>query len=372
MKVHDILTEAGPTSYVPASPGSPIVVPTPLTPTPGSPSPAPVPSSPTSPKPGTPITNAPKSKTFKNPLDKLYKSIELRAKRNNARIARMEAKFNNGYGWRLKLLFRLMGLVVPTVNLYNLLEEIDEWWRQGKIDNEDNYNDLRDLAYGTYQTAILAPILIRWLARLVRLTSFLNWIKRIAAFASAPVTGGLTLAAALATEAGVLWFQNWLTSPAGQDWIINSIFMDIVKNFGKVGSTGVDLLAQAFGQKGALDRVKEKPPLPGKDDTDKDRGQGTQDREAPEPARGASYSTDVRYSRAGNVYVGNVLVTDQDGYVDPKKIDLIPVQSARSTAVRRGQPDPIEGIPQRPGKPVEIMKQLDKPVAAYKDPRPDF
>jgi hypothetical protein len=146
--------------------------------------------------------------------------------------------------------------------------------------------------------------------------------------------------------------------------------MDIVKNFGKVGSTGVDLLAKAFGQKGALDRVKDKPPLPNKDDDR--RGQATQDREAPEPARGASYSTDVRFTRAGNVYVGNVLVTDKDGYVDPKQVDLIPVQSARSTAIRRGQPDPIEGIPQRPGKPVEIMKQLDKPVPAYKDPRPDF
>lgn len=392
MKVYDIIIEANGVTPIPNSPAG-LIMPT------GSRTATPTTQSTASTTPAAPANKQKKKKKQKsaaqaktssapptsNPIKRQYEKISARANKNKLRMQRKEAVYSAKFGWKAKAVFRLLGLTTSIIGFYTILEEIDESWQLGEIETEQDYTNLRDMAYSIFTVQILTPIVVSKIASIVKNIFFIRWIKNGLAVISAPATAGASVVAALATEAGILWFQNWLSSQEGRDWMVKYLF-DYIIYFGKVETSLVDFVADKMGKGTALDRAKALPPLDPNDPANKNKGlkgskkigpggtsqgQGGSEKEAPPPAGGASYDTDIRYTRGKNVYVGNVMVTDAEGYLMPATADYIPVQVARSTAIRRGQPDPFDGIPQRPGKPVEILKKLDKPVVQPVDPRPD-
>ncbi len=324
---------------------------------------------------GTPSAPTPKPKKTpkERSLENILKRARAKVRKSRADLDAAEKKYNKAFGTGFKWLFRFAGLTVATVELYATLEEIDDIYRNEPdvIQTDADYNALRELAFGTYQVAVLAPVIANVAVRLARSILFLNWIKRIAALASAPITGGLSVGAMLATEVGVAWFQSWIASKEGQDWIADSFFMTPIRTFGKVGNNIADALSMAYTKamtgkaETNLDQLQQEPLSPSKPGGRKPRkdnepeGQGGQvaPQDDQSPASRAAYTTDIRMKVGNTILVGGQAVTDEKGYLIPSRLQMFRVQSARETALRRGQPDPIEGIPQKPGEPkVEIMK----------------
>lgn len=351
------------------------------------------PSTPTSPKPTVPFRKRPKKPPVAPPASptpvappasstpstipapkrassetKLLDWFTKRAKASKTRMERAEKVYNGRFGTKLKWLFRLVGITTAVYELYATLDELEEYYTTGKpITNSDGtsgpmtkegYEELRELAFGTFQIQVLIPLVTPWILRFVKGVLLINWIKRIGAFASAPVTAGVSVAAMLATEAGVAAFQAWLGSSAGRDWIYESIFMEPIRLFGKFGDNAANALSKAFTGKTSYEKADEK-----RDKIVGPTGQGAQESDRVLPAPASDYrDSSVRYTRGKDVYVGGVPVTDADGYLDPRALDNIGVISARNQAQKRGQKDPLAGIPQRPGKPPIELYEPDKEV----------
>ena len=370
MKVLDIILEKtpSPTPGVPSTPPSP----KPKIPFRKRPKKPPVSPAPTVPSPAPSTPKAPGTPKRANAEMRLLDWFKKRAKSSQTRMDRAEKVYNGRFGTRLKWLFRLVGLATAVYELYATLDELEEWYTTGKPlplsdgttapMTKEGYEELRELAFGTFQVQVLIPIVTPWILRLVKGVLLVNWIKRIAAFASAPVTAGVSVGMMLATEAGVAAFQAWLGSDAGRDWIINSIFMEPIRLFGKFGDTAANALSKAFTGKTSYEKADEKrdkivgPAEPGQ------AAQPTDNK--PEPTAPASdYKDDsIRYTKGKTIYVGGVPVTDADGYLNPRALDNIGVISARHRAQKRGLKDPLLGIPQRPGTEPIQMDEPDKEI----------
>jgi hypothetical protein len=86
---------------------------------------------------------------------------------------------------------------------------------------------------------------------------------------------------------------------------------------------------------------------------------------------GRSYPQDLVFERGGKVYINNVLAQDEEGFLRPNIAGLPPIEVARSIAIRKGFRDPLELLPQRPGKEVPILQPGSIPSGAKGDPRPE-
>lgn len=332
----------------------------------------------------TPSTSTPtntgrrKPRTPPKTLQEKLRRIEAIVRKKGIDAYKAERNYDKWFGTPFKLIFRFAGLTAATIELYARLEEIDNIYRTDPdfIQTDDDYNALREMAFGTYQTAILAPIVANLVVKIAKSVLFVNWIKRIGAIASAPVTAGVSVAAMLATEAGVALFQKWITSQEGRDWLANSFFMPAIRGFGKLGNNAADLLSMMYTKATTgtaqtnLDKLQQEPIVPtdpsaskenGKSNRQGQGGQANAPQASAEPgsAATAAYTSDIRKKIGSMIYVGGTVVTDEQGYLDLDTLDMMTVRAARETAISRGQPDPIQGIPQRPGQAkVEIMKPL--------------
>jgi hypothetical protein len=302
-----------------------------------------------------------------SPWTKFLTRVSTKVKRDKRKLDKYEEFYNRKYGTPLKLLFRTVGITASVIELYATLGEIDDIYaKQTPIPREDGtitpisqegYTQLRELAYGTFQIQVLVPFVVPWIARVAKTLLLVNWIKRIGAIASAPVTAGLSVGAMLATEAGTLAFQTWLGSEAGKQWILNSIFMEPIRAFGKFGENAADGISLMLSGKTNLEKADEKKDkIQG---TDTSQAAQTTGKEAPAPASDYKDNS-VRFVKGNTVYVGGVPVTDADGFLIPSALDNLGVISARYRAQRRGLKDPLSGIPQKPGTTPITMDEPDK------------
>ena len=166
----------------------------------------------------------------------------------SAKLAASEAKNMKYWGTPIKWLFKFLGLMDATIQLYAALDNADEGLAKGELTPEQ-HKEVREFHFGIYQTQILLPTVTKLLAKGVGLVRFANWIKRIGALISAPVTGFASVAVMVSTEAFFVWLQDWIGSPEGRDWIATYLF-EYVQAFGKVSTSIWDKLAEAFSKSG--------------------------------------------------------------------------------------------------------------------------
>ena len=370
MKVYDIICEAP--SVILGPNGQPLQSPTPA-------------AAPTT----TPSTAAPSSSTPKKGLKKytpastpgsgILRRMATKAKRSQRRLDALEQKYSARFGTPLKILFRVVGITAAVIELYATLEQLEEEYTKGTpIEQDDGtfaplsqarFETLRELAFGTFQVQVLVPVVVPWIARVAKTLFLVNWIKRVGALASAPVTAGVSVVAMLATEAGAMAFQTWLGSKAGQDWVLNSLFMEPIRLFGKLGDGAANGLTGLFSGKTSYEKADEKKTAIQGNQSAQALPPAIANRPAP-PAPADNYDTDVRYTKGRVVYVGGQPVTDEQGFLDPRALDAIGVQSARYTAQSRGLEDPLKGIPQKPGnKPIKMLEPEKQEIPAGGDRR---
>jgi hypothetical protein len=271
MRISDLLLEAGPSSYVPASPGSPIVVPTPLTPPSTTPTPTPAPT--------TPGPDPKKRAERKNKVERgrrIQKGknslIDLIQKRRN------EPAYNAlGRKNALKILgggMRIMRLIGYTDLVYGYWTDIaiveDELKRQvaaketTQAQADSDYNETRKQLLAVVVTTVAASSFIKYA---LRTAIGIRWLIRAFGLAGSLATGGLGIGFLIASEIAMTYFMNWATSDEGKKTIAEIITYPIIGDIKASDAIGSLATAPIDKVKAMINKitgdVKKEEPKPG-------------------------------------------------------------------------------------------------------------
>ena len=301
------------------------------------------------PPPKTPTTPKSKSKipTPQSLIDSAKRRVKARVKylRNAEKV--VDAKYG---GW-MRVAFRALGLTVAITETWAITSALDDMYQEGEISRE-GLEEGREFAWGLFNTAVIAPTVVKWTSRVLLVTTVLRLFKNALAVIAAPVSLGASVVGAVATEAFFVWLRKWIMSPDGQEFFKTYLF-EVVRYFGKPTDATANLLQQAWrkvqGKEGDYYQDAEKRrEQSGKGDKDgKTQGQGAQ---GPVIQSSETWPRHVRFSKGKTIYVGDQPVTDDDGTLIPGMQNEIRVQGARATAKLLKLKDPLSDIPLKPGQ----------------------
>jgi hypothetical protein len=293
----------------------------------------------------------PRSKPF-TPQDLLDRAKQ-RLRRNAKYVKNAEKLIDDKYGWKLKLLFRTLGLLAIITETWATTDVLDEMYQNGEISAE-KLEEGREFAWGLFNTAALAPLVVRWTANALLVTKAARILKWLLSFASAPFSLGASIVVAAGTEAFFIWLQKWIVSKDGQKFFETYLF-EVIRYFGKPTDATANMLQSAWnkvqGKEGdyyddAKKRRAEKAP------PEDPEGQGGQTAGPPPIAPSKETWPDhIRYEKQNRIFIGGMKVTDDQGKLIPGIQNAIQVQGARAAANTLKLQDPIADIPQRPGEP---------------------
>jgi hypothetical protein len=273
MRISDLLLEAGPTSYVPASPGSPIVVPTPLTPpTAPAPSPTAPPPAPSGPDPDKRAERQNKVERGRRIQKKKNSLIDLIQNRRNEpaynELGRKNALKRIGGGLRI---LRLMGYSKLAIDYWtdiSIMEE--ELARQVAAEEttraqaDAEFKETRKELLSTMATIIAGSSFIKYA---IRSAFGLRYLMRGLAVAGGAITGGVSIALLLASEVAMTYFLGWASSAEGQKTIAEYITYPWIGDLGPDDVIGmlvvwpIDKIKSIFS--GVADKITKQDTKPG-------------------------------------------------------------------------------------------------------------
>ena len=269
-------------------------------------------------------------------------------------------------GWLLKA----AGLITPIYTLYeelaflekDFVDAVEPYNTGDDALDLQTYNSHRNWLWGKFMAtegAVIGVRSIAWVIRSIFWTRFARWII---GGLSTGVTFGVGLAATIATEAGILWFSNWLQSKEGEQWWADSVIEPYLRTGGFVADTAWQGLVGAYNKttkgefKTSSDEAQEKREKKDKEDPDR-RGQGAQSdgsatlpTKPPESQSKVNWPSHIRNWNSGGWTVGGADVTDGKGFLVPGIQNVLSVQGARREALSRKLPDPLADLPAAPGQ----------------------
>jgi hypothetical protein len=304
-----------------------------------------------------PKTDEPKTEPAKkkkkriNPRN-MYDSAVARIKYKQSWVRRREQVLGEKYGWKLKWLFRGLGIWVAITETWAITDVLDDMYQKGEID-ETELEEGREFAWGLFNTATIAPAVIRLTANALLLTRVLRFLKNALAAVTAVGSLGASIAAAAASEAFFIWLQKWIMSVEGQKWFSTYLY-EFIRYFGKPTDAVANTLQQAWnvtqgkGNIDYYDDAKKRREQGGKAD-----GQGGQPDKGPPPPPQSTetWPRHIRYEDRNRIFVGGVKVTDDEGKLIVGVQNALAVQGARAGAKQLKLKDPLEDIPLHPGQP---------------------
>lgn len=319
MRILEVITEAG--TIIDPSTGKPFAD-TPAAPTPAKPS--------------------PKKKTNWDPR-KLFDVAKKKAGRNVQKMQKYEQFYDNKYGWKARALFKILGFGAAIIQTWATLDELDDMYQKGEIADAATLEEMREYTWGMLVTATIAPTVIKYMANALFVTRIARWIKNGLAVLGAGVTGGASVVAAVATEAGFAWLQSWLTSDKGMTWVKEYLY-NYIRFLGKIPDALWDQLT------GYYDNAKERRQQSGPPEGER-TGQGALAAEPQVSRSTETWPEDIRYEKQNRIFVGDTAVTDHQGFLIPGIQNVLGVQGARAAAKRRKLADPLADIKLKPGTP---------------------
>ena len=170
---------------------------------------------------------------------------------NAKAAAKMESSFWAKLGTSTGLLFKWLGLGAAITELYIDLAGLEELYLDKELTKEE-YEAEREFAFGIFEVQIIAPAVVRFVANSRIVLMLVRLIKNVVLGAGAVagvVTGGVvsaaSIAAMIATEAGIAAFQMWLGSEQGKT-VLAKQFGGIIRKGGYVGEGIWNKLLYAF------------------------------------------------------------------------------------------------------------------------------
>lgn len=163
-----------------------------------------------------------------------------------AKVAAIEHKWTASVGRGWTMVFRAMSLVVPIAQLLADLEKTKEARDSGELTPEE-YEEARKFHVGVFQTQLLIPAIGRFVVNVAKVGLALRLFKNLGALVSAPATAGLSIAAAIASDAAIIWAQQWLGSDDGKEWL-SKYLMDVIVSWGSVGTNLYDEIVKKYNE----------------------------------------------------------------------------------------------------------------------------
>ena len=175
---------------------------------------------------------------------------EIRYQKNIDRAAAIEKGFLGKVGRFGGWLFFAARLEEPTRDLWKTVSGLEDDYKNGLSYNghtmtKEDFEAERNFAYGVYETQILLPALARILTNVASSLKVARWIKNAAAAISAPASAGLSIGAALATDAALYAFAEFLGSKSATDYMGDKL-MPAIRGSGWLGTSLVDGLWELF------------------------------------------------------------------------------------------------------------------------------
>jgi hypothetical protein len=184
-------------------------------------------------------------------VGRVQRQNNIRYQKNIARAAVIEKGFLGQIGKFGGWLFTFLSLMEPTRQLWATVSGLEDDYKNnipvydGKPMTKEEFEAEREFAYGVYQTQILLPTIARLLKNTGTAVKIAQYIKNTAATISAPASAGLSIGAALATDAALFGFAKWLGSDTAQNYMADKL-MPYIKGFGWAGTSLVDLIWNGF------------------------------------------------------------------------------------------------------------------------------
>ncbi len=336
MKIYEIISEAPqslPPGYTTSAGG--IVIP--QSATTSTPTTAPSTATPTTPSKKIGLTgrknvNTTPKKSIGQDIGSWVKERQAKWRANKTRASRVERVWMGKYGFILTKLMKYLGVAVALTQLYSDIEGLEEDYNNGEI-NKQQLESAREFIYGIFSAQILVPAVVRRLAGAKMVLTIARVIKNLAGAAGGAFTGGATIAAAVATEGFFIWFQTWLGSDAGKDWIANSFLMGIVKTMGKIPE-GVWSSLTGYYEKAEKGKEQAKKDLAKKDPA----------KAAQQDAKDQAAAEKEKQIAANEKYIGGIRVTDLNGKLIPGIENNIRVKAAIQRDIAAGKPNPLDAL----------------------------
>jgi hypothetical protein len=289
--------------------------------------------------------------------ESLYQFFRNRSLNNiaetNRRIGLAEAKF---LPWS-RALFYILGIGAPIYQLWAQLIDAEEMYMSNGVfksaESEKNYEAHRQVAFQTFSGQMLIPLLARTLVRTAAATKFVRWLKTGMAIVSAPASAGVSIAVAATSEVALRSLEAFLLTERGRNILASDLIMPVVILPGMTLDAFARLVVKLY------DHVEDKVTSAITGEPSKADQRAAQRVIAPpkvvdpELARQFPKSAvlpNPLIEKTGKQYkIGGVVVTDDDGYLDPRKVVYTQVSGTRAQIRRQGDPDPYDIIPKRPG-----------------------
>lgn len=279
----------------------------------------------------TPTADAPKKANMPRWYSKKISKMKAYSDSVDRRVAVKMAK----WGTPVKWLFRAIGLLAPTIQLYSELEAIDIAYKSGDDPDLQTFDDVqanREQAWGIW--TVQATLAVTQMVAAGRIGLYigriLKWIIGgvgvVAGTATAGAGSAAMIAAMIATEAGFTALETWLGSESGREWIANSFLRGIVTSVGTIPEATWDYLWNKVGKGQSYQSQANQ----GKMDTAKKQGKEVDPQ---------SMDKDTN-----DLYINGVVVTKADGTIDPAKINDPRVQLAIANAKKAGKPSDIQSL----------------------------
>jgi len=168
-------------------------------------------------------------KSFRKAGDIIKKHHEIWKTGNGEAAKAVEKSFYAKLGTSTVWFLKALGFVSAAGELWVDLGGLEELYNNKEITKED-YEAEREFAFGVFEAQILVPMIARALANSRIVLMIIRGIKNIVLGAGAiagVTTGGVvsaaSIAAMIATEAGITALQMWIGSDQGKDYIASGI-----------------------------------------------------------------------------------------------------------------------------------------------------
>jgi hypothetical protein len=184
----------------------------------------------------------------------------------SARGAYKLETFMKNIGGPISMFIRAVDLLAIAREYYNVVGSIEDAYQNGDLSEDEAESARIFKSYISQVNGVLTAKLAVWYVHARTSFKIAKWIARIirwvAGGTTTIATGGIGLAAVIASEAFFIWLERFLDSDQGRDWLLNGYIGMLIIGLGKAeGSVWDSLTGYYTKQAGVKTDVQNKKAL---------------------------------------------------------------------------------------------------------------
>ena len=167
------------------------------------------------------------------------------------------ATFMKNVGGPLSMFVKAVDLYDIITDYYTAIGAVEEAHQNGDLSEDAAESQTIFKSYVSQLNGVLSVKLTTWFLHARTSFNIALWIARIVRWivggTSAVATGGIGLAAVVATEAFFIWLERWIDTDEGRDWFLTGVVGSMIIGLGRIEGSVWDAL---FGYYKKQDKAK--------------------------------------------------------------------------------------------------------------------